>query len=349
MIVILLVLCLVLPGSSLAAELQSTDYFPTFELKEGVIDQDYKYLGLTKGSFFSKGRVSLNDIACELLLVEFLNRYCMVCQKDAPEFNKLFDAIEKDSALKGKVKILGIAVGNSAKEVESFKKEFSVQFPIVADRETDIYRLAGSPPGSPLLYMLRKKGNAWVIVDGIKGEATYAELFARTVVDLALDLKGLQKRELWSKRALKRLTEADMLKLLRKRMGSVSISKKIPFQHGDLYVVRKGGEVLFAKEESRGALCIDCHDVLFVYVFDGKGIVRDFIPVYLTKAYNELLTEQEVDRVRRNLVGRNMLTPFRFDKEVDAVTSATLTSFLIYDSVNHGKELLDVIKKEGTN
>ena len=272
MVVFLALLFLLLPGFLPAAELQTADQFPSFEVKEAVTDQDYKYLGLTKGSFFSKGKTSLNDISGELLLVEFLNRYCMVCQKDAPEFNKLFDAIEKDAGLKGKVKILGIAVGNSAKEVENFKKEFKVQFPIVADRETDIYRLAGSPPGSPLLYMLRKKANAWVIVDGIKGEATYAELLGRTRMNLDLDLNNLQKRELWLGKASREIVRSRDAQAASERMGNVTISKKMPFQHGDLYVVKKGKEVLFAKEESRGALCVDCHDVLFVYVFDRSGM-----------------------------------------------------------------------------
>ncbi len=45
----------------------------------------------------------MNEIAGELLLVECLNRYCMVCQKDAPEFNKLFDAIKGDADLEGRV------------------------------------------------------------------------------------------------------------------------------------------------------------------------------------------------------------------------------------------------------
>jgi peroxiredoxin len=347
MIAFLLLFVLTVPGVASGVDLQSGDLFPSFDLKEAVVDLDYKYLGLSKGSFFSKGKISLNDITGELLFVEFLNRYCMVCQKDAPEFNKLFDMMENDPNLKGKAKILAIAVGNSTNEVKNFRKEFNVRFPVVADRETDVYRLAGSPPGSPLLYVLRKKTNKWVIVDGIKGEVTYAELLGRAKACLSLSLNELQKKDLWSRSPLKRLSENEMLKMLRKRMGTLTVSKKIPFEHGDLYVVKKGKEVLFAKEESRGAICVDCHDAFFVYVFDRKGIVRDFIPIYLTKEYNEPFTDQDVNRIRRNLVGRNMLTPFKFDKEVDAVTSATLTSFLIYDSVHHGKELLNVIKREG--
>ncbi len=344
-VLILLALCNV----GVAGELRTATQFPSFEVKEAIDDRGYKYLGLTKGSLLSKGRTSLNDISGELLLVEFLNRYCMICQKDAPEFNKLYDAIGKETALDGKVKILGVAVGNSTREAERFRAEFQVQFPVVADRETDIYRMAGSPPGSPLLYVLRKRAGTWVIVDGIKGEVTYEELLRRTRMNLNLDLNDLRERDLWLGRVPIRISEVEMLKLLRKRMGKVTVSRKIPFQHGDLYVVKKGSEVLFAKEESRGALCIDCHDVLFVYLFDRRGVVRDFIPVQVTKEFNAPFTDQDTNRIRRSLVGRNILAPFKFDKEVDAVTSATLTSFLIYDSVYHGKELLDRIRKEGLN
>lgn len=345
---ILLVLFLfVVPGFVSAADLQVGDQLPSFELKEAMTDQDYKYLGLAKGSFFSKGKTALNDVKGELVLVQLLNRYCMVCQKEAPEFNKFFDDVEKDARLRGKVKVIGVSIGNSTKEVENFKNEFSVKFPIVADRETEIYRKLGSPRGSPLVYLARRQGDNWVIVDGFKGEATANELKNRVVVALELDLKQLKKKPLWTEEPLRRLAEAEMRKLLQERLGAVTIAKRIPFPQGDLYVLQRGKETLFAKEESRKAICSVCHDVLFVYVFDRKGIVRDFMPVYMTKAWNVPFTAEDTERIRKSLVGRNMLAPFKFDTEVDSVTSATLTSFLIYDSVHHGKELLDVIKREG--
>src|SRR5512139_3235824 len=109
---VVMLLFLVIPVSLSAADLQVGDQLPSFELKEAITDQDYKYLGLTKGSFFSKGKISLNDVKGELLLVQLLNRYCMVCQKEAPEFNKFVDDSEKDARLKGKVKIIGISIGN---------------------------------------------------------------------------------------------------------------------------------------------------------------------------------------------------------------------------------------------
>jgi len=345
--IFLILLFLAIPGFVSAADLQVGDQIPSFEVKEAMTDQDYKYLGLTKGSFFSKGKIALNDVKGELLIVQLLNRYCMVCQKEAPEFNKFVDDAEKDARLKGKVKIIGISIGNSVKEVENFKNEFSAKFPIVADRETEIYRKLGSPRGSPLVYLARRQGNGWVIVDGFKGEATANELKNRTVVALEIDLKQLKKKPLWTEEPVKRLAEGEMRKLLQERMGAITITKRIPFPHGDLYVLKKGKETLFAKEEARKAICTVCHDVLFVYVFDGKGIVRDFMPAHMTKEWNVPFTSEDIERIRKSLVGRNMLAPFKFDTEVDSVTSATLTSFLIYDSVHHGRELLDVIKKEG--
>ncbi|MCX6797237.1 MAG: hypothetical protein NTX98_02045, partial [Candidatus Doudnabacteria bacterium] len=85
-----------LPFLGFAEELQKGDIFPTFDLKDGISKKDSSYLGLSGGSFFGKGRTNLNNIKAELLILELLNKYCIVCQKDAPEFVKLFQEIEKD-------------------------------------------------------------------------------------------------------------------------------------------------------------------------------------------------------------------------------------------------------------
>ena len=341
-----LVLFLWFPFFCFAQDLQTGDVFPAFEIKDGISQKDYRYLGLSGGSFFSKGRINLNDVKADLLLVEFLNKYCIVCQKDAPEFARLFQEIEKDPDLKGKVKILGVAIGNSIKEVENFRNEYSLSFPIFSDRETVIYRKIGSPRGSPLVYILKKRGNQWVIVDGFKGEARYVDMLMRTRVDIGIDAKNVKRRELWTEEPLKKTEEGEVRKLLTSRMPNVRIVKTIPFDNGDLFIIKKGNETLFAKAEARKIICAVCHDVFFIYIFDRKGTIRDFIPVHLTKAGNRPFSNNDVEHIRKHLVGRNMLMPFKFDKEVDAVTSATITSLIIYDSVYHGREFLNILNKE---
>jgi thiol-disulfide isomerase/thioredoxin len=129
-----------LPLLSFAQDLHRGDFFPGFELKDGLSKKDYDYLKLSAGSIFGKARTNLTDINVDLLFVEFLNKYCIVCQQDAPEFAKFSQEIEADQGLRGKVKVLGVAVGNNTKEVENFKNEYSIGFPVIPDPESSVDR-----------------------------------------------------------------------------------------------------------------------------------------------------------------------------------------------------------------
>jgi len=328
-------------------DLNIGDKFPSFEIKNGISDKDYEYLGLFKGSFFSKKRTTLNDIKADLLFIEFMNKYCIVCQKDAPEYARFFHEIENDERLRGKVKIISIAIGNNVKEAEGFRKEYAIKYPILSDRETEIYRKIGSPRGSPIVYILKKVRDEWIIVDGFKGETRYVDLLMRARVDTGIDPLKIKKSAIWTEEPIKKTEEAKVRRLLSERFPGAKIIKSITFDNGDLFIFKKGNETLFAKAEARKIICAVCHDVYFIYVFNKQGTVIDFIPVYLTKTGNKRFSNIEVEYIRKRLIGRNMLMPFKFEKEVDAVTSATLTSLIIYDSIYHSRELLDVIKREG--
>lgn len=345
--ILFLVLMAIVPAVSSAQSPQVGDPFPAFEMKNGLNQQDFAYLGLSGGSLFTRSSANVNDVKAELLLVEFLNKYCGVCQKEAPEFNRFFQEIEKDQKLKGRVKILGVAIGNSAREVENFKKEHAIPFPIFPDTETIVYRKIGSPGGSPLVYILRKAGNRWLIVDGVKGETRAEDLVLRAKAGLLMDAGKVPRAALWEDEPSRKTGEAQVRTLIASRIPGARIVKGITFHNGDLFVIRKGNETLFAKAEARKVPCAVCHDATFIYVFDRNGTIRDFIPVSLSKEGNRPFSGDDVERLRKNLVGRNILTPFKFEREVDAVTSATLTSLVIYDSVHHSAELLKIIEKEG--
>ena len=96
------------------------------------------YLGLEEREYFS-----LKEIKCEILIIEIFSMYCPHCQKNAPAINKLFELIKSDEDIAKRVKLIGIGAGNSAFEVDIFKKKYQIPFPLFADNDLAIHKKLG--------------------------------------------------------------------------------------------------------------------------------------------------------------------------------------------------------------
>ena len=92
-----------------------------------------EYLGLS-----GNGTFSLSQLKAAALIIEVFSMYCPHCQREAPVVNKLHGLIGKDASLTKDVKLVGIGIGNTPFEVEVFRKEFRVLFPLFPD---DSYQL----------------------------------------------------------------------------------------------------------------------------------------------------------------------------------------------------------------
>jgi hypothetical protein len=95
---------------------------------------------------------------------------------------------------------------------------------------------------------------------------------------------------------------------------------------------------------NKESICDICHPVQFMYILDEKGKVVGFEPIYLTKRGNKEWSEENIEKMRRRVVGRSVLQAIDFNPEVDAVTSATITSAMIFRAIAQGKEILESVK-----
>ncbi len=104
---------------------------------------------------------------------------------------------------------------------------------------------------------------------------------------------------------------------------------------------------LFARIVSRKIPCGLCHNAHFIYIFDHTGEVLDFISLELTRYGNEPWDEKDIHKMRRQILGKDIFNPFSFDARVDAVTSATITSSVVINTMNQGRSLFRKLKEKG--
>lgn len=96
------------------------------------------YLGLAESGNFDP-----TTITGQLLIIEIFSMYCPYCQREAPAVNRLYQAIEASETLRGRVKMIGIGVGNSAYEVDHFRKHYQIAFPLFPDEDFIIHKSVG--------------------------------------------------------------------------------------------------------------------------------------------------------------------------------------------------------------
>jgi peroxiredoxin len=127
------------------------DHFPDIVLSVPESPADNAYLGLNEKNTFS-----LSDIKADILIVEVFSMYCPYCQREAPLINDLFEIINKRSDIRDKIKIIGIGAGNSPFEVNVFRKQYNIPFPLVPDQSFAVHKAVGEVR-TPYFFVLKKK------------------------------------------------------------------------------------------------------------------------------------------------------------------------------------------------
>jgi hypothetical protein len=313
-----------------------------------------KYLGLDK----SEEPFRLTDIKANLLLVEIISVYCVSCHGMAPYMNKLHDMIESDPDLRGKVKMIAVGAGNNVNELDAFRREKVVQFPLFPDENFEVHAMAGDPR-TPFLIFARPDGaGGLMVVDTHLGlMRDEKKLYESTRAALKADIVALAAKARETKRADERadlklpVTEEELLAKAKKALapaGTISDLKRLELPvSGEVFIATSPSGKVFARVIARRIPCNDCHNVFFVYSFDEKGKFIGFEPLYLSKLGNKPWDESDAELFRKRVAGKQIERPLLFDPKADAVTSATITSMVIFNTFNRTKYVLDELREEG--
>jgi len=304
--------------------------FPDLTFQELLAPGDYAALGLAATS----GPVRLSQVEGELLVLEFFNKYCLTCWRQAPQLQTFSELLEPGD-LGGRVRILSVGAGNSAKELEGFRREFQLEYPLAPDPGFEQYYALGEPGGTPCTAFLLRQGGRWVLADFHVGFYGDVELLARS----RILLKGWDAppaRAAAPGGAEAPAQEVLVRDFLSRVAGTPATAEPVTLTDGSTAwrALGANGEPLglFARVARREPVCDLCHTIHFVFAFDDDATVRGFEPLYVTKFGNALWTPEDADRLRARLLGRRV-DDLAFDPEVDAVTSATMSSALIFDEV----------------
>lgn len=342
------------------------DFFPEFPFPMALSRGEVEYLGLpTKFLGLMKGETfSLKDVKGDLIILEYMNKYCFSCQLQAPILNEVFERTGKDPQLRGKVKFLAVAAGNNQNEVDSFKAEKKIPFPMLPDPKFLAYEAIGDPGATPFTLFIRKTDSGMIVARAKVGLSKDPEDFIREMRDsLKADWNALVKQQkdpsfqqAKAEKLLLRYKEDELLKKAQESMANpkwkvLKVSKiKLPDDE-EIYVgeIQEGNQKfnLFSKLASRAPTCDICHATHFFFTFNEKGMIVNFLPLQATKLDNAEWDAKDNEKMRQRLVGRSILQPTDFDPQVDSVSSATMTAALMVDSVNKAKGLYDGLKGKG--
>jgi thiol-disulfide isomerase/thioredoxin len=156
---------------------------PVINLPIPLNPDEKNYLGLTGSGLFK-----IPQIKAKAVIVEIFSMYCPYCQKDAPGVNELYRLIENNSAIKNKVKLIGIGAGNSPYEVEVYKKTFDVPFPLFPDKDFVIHQACGEVRTPYYMVVKMNEDGTHEIVHSQLGDYPGAEKF----LELVLNVSGLK-------------------------------------------------------------------------------------------------------------------------------------------------------------
>ena len=150
------------------------------------------YLGLS-----GEGVFKTSQVKAQAVLIKIFNLYCQTCQSTAGIMTEIYEQIENNPDLKGKIKLIGIGAGNNLSEIEVFKQNHNISFPIFPDEDFTIHKALGEVKNPFFIAVKMEGGESPEIVHTHLGGLTDARAF----LDLIVEAYGIKKEDLLIKEA----------------------------------------------------------------------------------------------------------------------------------------------------
>jgi peroxiredoxin len=100
--------------------------------------EERQYLGLD-----GTGTFTIPQIRADVVIIEIFSMYCPFCQKEAHNVNELYRLVDTNPDLNKRVKLIGIGAGNSPFEVNTFRRNYAVPFPLFSDIDFSLHEAFG--------------------------------------------------------------------------------------------------------------------------------------------------------------------------------------------------------------
>jgi peroxiredoxin len=164
---------------------------PTISLQLPNKSDEKIYLGLS-----GAGSFKLHQIKAKVILIKIFNLYCPICQSTASAMVELHHQIENHPDFKGKIKLIGIGVGNSQSEIEVFKQNNNVPFPLFPDQDFSIHKVLGEVRTPFFIVIKMNRNRSHEIVHTHLGGLTDIQGLLNLMYEAyGIPQEDLQKRE----------------------------------------------------------------------------------------------------------------------------------------------------------
>ena len=135
------------------------DTFPACRVAVLNGDADREYLNLPKGAKW----LQLSELSARFVLIQLYNTMCNDCVNETKKLTRFFKKVETDPVLAGQLKIIGLGIYDSNRDVVRFKKHYDVAYPLFSDKSGQIFECLGQAE-LPLAYLVRAEGDGtWTI------------------------------------------------------------------------------------------------------------------------------------------------------------------------------------------